>query len=204
MRDLPKLELREILEAHVKWLQSDQREGAQGKLSDVSIFRVSFRSGNLLLKAKDEDLPKHNLWPGEREKQDAEDVATRDARNRILGSGLVPPDMLGQNLRQLCLIGCKLWRVSFRWADLRMASLRRSYIWGCDFQDANLQFADLTSAFFHACDLRWSDLRGADLTDVRLRGSDLRGANLTNLKGFDRGQLESATIDDSTIPDWRG
>lgn len=203
MRDLPNSELREILEAHVKWLQSEQHEGIQGKLTDVAIVGVSLRPGTFLFKAKEEDLPKLDLWPGEQEKQDAKDVARREARNRLLGSGLVPPDMLGQDLRELCLIGCKLWRVSFRWADLRMVSLKGSYLWGCDFQDANLQFSDLTGAFFHACDLRWSDLRGADLTDVKLDGSDLRGANLTNLKHFDRDRLKSSTIDDSTVRDWR-
>lgn len=84
------------------------------------------------------------------------------------------------------------------------ASLRFAILEGAKFDSADLSSADLRHARLHRADFKSANLRDAqldytDFSGVNLAGADLSGAHLRYAKNLTKGQLEEATVSESTI-----
>jgi nucleoid DNA-binding protein len=149
-------EIKEILDDHRRWLESEGKKGkranlAYAKLKDADLYaaclsRINLRGADL----QGADLSEADLY----------------------GANLQDANLDDSILEWASLDGAKLQRASFQGADLRWANLE-----GAKLEGANLRFANLEGA-----NLKGAKLCEADLYGTKLRNTDMVGTILTKIK----------------------
>ena len=169
-------ELKEILEAHAKWLRGEAG-GLPADLSgmDLRSHADALRSASL----RGSSLRHSNLR----------------------GSNLRHSNLRGSNLRGSDLSVSDLAYANLSGSNLSGSGLRCADLSGANLVDANLAGANLSHANLAGSDLCGANLLAAYLSDANLAGANLSGANLSgaNLAGVIAGDLVLAQT--SIVPD---
>ena len=159
-------ELKEKLELHLKWIESNGQRGERLVLQGVDLSKADLRGADL----RGADLYGADLYGA--------DLYGADLIGADLsGSNLSKANLNGADLRGADLYGADLYGADLYGADLSKANLNGSDLRGADLRGADLRGADLSKANLNGSDLRGADLRGADLIGADLIGADLRGAS---------------------------
>ena len=148
-RDVSKEELRQILDAHENWLQSEGHEGRKADLRRANLQRVSLEGANL---------------------QDACLKGACLQKSCLAGANLQDASLEGANLQR-----ADLRAVNLRKANLRKAELNNAHLILANLQYADLESARLQNADLRFSNLRDAWLVNANLSFADLRGTDLRG-----------------------------
>lgn len=119
------MDLKTILEAHLKWYQSEEREGSRADLSGLDLRQESIRGARLFLAT----LNNVNLEGG-----DLQECV-------LVGSSMEGAILRGANLQQADLRDSNMKGADLTNADLRGANLHGATLW-----DVNLSGADLSCA----------------------------------------------------------
>lgn len=158
MRIITDEELKDILEAHKKWLNFE----ACGERADFSF--VDFKGHDLLYV---------NLTKADLHGADLSGINLSDCCFRF--ANLLDTNLSNCNLRNADLYGCNLSCANLTNADLSCANLIRA-----DFCESNLSCAVLNYAKLNYADLKNVNLTEADLSGCDLECSDLSYATLIN------------------------
>ena len=142
MKKISKEELKEILELHALWLDTNGEEGIRANLSNANLRYTNLSNADL----RYANLSKADLRDADLSKADLRDADLRYA-----------------NLRYTNLSNANLRYTNLSNADLRYANLRYTNLSNADLFNANLRDADLSNA-----DLFNANLRDADLRDVKI------------------------------------
>ena len=133
MKKITEEELKEILEQHALWLDSNGKEGKCADLSDADLRRANLYYANLrCADLTDADLSYANLRCANLY------VADLSGAN-LYGAYLTGVDLIGANLTGVDLIGADL-----TYANLIDANLTRANLSGANLSGANLRCANLT------------------------------------------------------------
>ena len=151
-------ELRQVLEAHQKWLRSDRSEGVRADLRKAELEGVDLEGVDL----RGAGLRKANL---------------KDAR--LFGANFERANLQKANLQNAVLTDTRLGGAELIKADLRNADLIN-----VDLHEADLTGADLTGAdMSRVKGLEKAKLNNIDLTDATgLLGSEFAGADITGAR----------------------
>ncbi len=151
-------ELRQVLEAHQKWLRSDRSEGVRAELRKADLEGVDLEGVDL----RGAGLRKANL---------------KDAR--LFGANLERASLQKANLQNAVLTDTRLVG-----AELMKANLRNADLSNVDLHEADLTGADLTGAdMSRVKGLEKAKLNNIDLTDATgLLGNEFAGADITGAK----------------------
>jgi uncharacterized protein YjbI with pentapeptide repeats len=174
-------QLLEILDAHKKWLASEDHtqwleasheNKEKYKNGRANLFRADLGKANLSgANLRDANLTFADL--------SGADLSGADLRDAILTfadlSGVA--DLRGADLRGVDLSHANLRDTKLNWGDLRKAGLS-----GAHLNNADLREADLRGAYLGEADLSGADLREADLSGAILNGAILSGAKLVETK----------------------
>jgi hypothetical protein len=134
-------ELKEILEQHKLWIETNGAQGKRANLSGANLSGANLRDVDLW----DANLTHANL-----------------THANLRGANLRGANLGGANLTGADLNGADLCYANLTGANLIGANLTRANLRGANLTDANLEGADLTGA-----DLTGAILRGAkDLPDI--------------------------------------
>lgn len=179
---VPPEKLREILEAHEKFLSSDGSEGERADLSGARLYRAELSratldeadfSGATLSRA---DLSEANLAEVNLNKAN---LIGADLNRADLGrANLNGADLSKADLSEAKLNKAKLRRADMSGADLAEADLSGANMDQADMSEANMSKARLTGTELNYGNLSWVNLRDTDLTGASLYRTDLRRADL--------------------------
>ncbi len=134
-REVSQEELKQILEAHQKWLEFDGKEGKQADLGEANLQKADLFQAN---------LQKANLGDANLQKAD-----------------LLRANLQGANLERADLREADLLSAELQGADLRDANLQKAYLGSAQLQGANLRDAELQGADLREAELQGADLREA-------------------------------------------
>lgn len=166
-RALSKEELKAVLEAHQKWLESGGKEGERAVLQEVDLRGANLREATL----KSANLQEANLQGAD-----------------LHRAYLKEADCLLANLQSSWLVGADLEKANLIEANLQEANLSEAKLQGADLLNANLRGADLREAKLDGAYLLRTTLREANLQDADLTGAtgllagQLGGANVSGAK----------------------
>ncbi len=213
LRKVPEDELKQILEAHETWVQSEGREGKQADLQGADLREANLQGADLssanlqgadlssanLQKA---DLRRANLQGADLHKADLQGASLIDAnlqeadlfRANLQGADLMQTNLRGANLREANLQGVNLLMADLPGANLWMANLQGAYLVAAD-----LNGAHLSSAKFEGDE--YSNLGAADLTGADLRNADLANARLSDVTGLLPANLTGANLSNTKLPE---
>jgi len=179
--------MKEVLNAHERWLASGERSGARADLTGARLQGVDLSNANLrgaILRGAQLD----------------------DAL--LSGAQLIHADLTDAQLRGADLTAANLLLADFSAADLSGANLAGSV---CDveegvghvrrgprFRDANLEAVNLEGSVLFRTDFTGANLHGARLRDAELEGANLAGCVLS---GLDLGcaNLQEADLHDADL-----
>ncbi len=151
-------ELRQVLDAHHKWLRSNRSEGGQADLRKAELQGADLEGADL----KDASLRKANL---------------KDAR--LFGADLEGANLQKADLRNAVLTDARLVAANLKKADLRNADLSSVDLSGADLTGANLTGADLSRVE----GLETAKLNNINLTDTTgLLGNEFAGTDITGAR----------------------
>jgi uncharacterized protein YjbI with pentapeptide repeats len=191
-REISEEELKQILEEHKKWVESDGKEGKRAYLIKRNLKQYDFNGANL----QQANLSGANLQDASFEEanlQKAELGETNLQKAYLWNANLRDATLSKANLQEAYLLGANLQDASLKEANLQKAfllgaNLQNAYLLKANLQDAslseaNLQEADLVEANFQGARLNHAKLRLADLSSANLKKANLSSANLqeTNL-----------------------
>ena len=163
MEKITEEELREILEQHKLWLDSNETEGKCADLSDADLSGADL---------SDADLSGVNLYGADLR---CADLSGADLSGAILtGADLTSVDLFAANLT-----GANLTNANLTDAILYGVNLTRAILYGVNLTRANLTGANLTDVCLEYANLTDANLTDANLTGANLYGADLRRADLT-------------------------
>jgi len=158
-----------MLKAHMRWAESDGREGKPADLSGLDLRWVK-------------DLSKRKLTAL---------IAP--------GATLYGVDFTGTSLQGSNLSGCDLRSARFTGADLRGVNMSGAKLNHADLRESKLgplliASERLLPARLDHAEARYADFRGADLRRIRMTGSDFSCANLStaDLRDADLTNVELA------------
>ncbi len=176
LRKVSEEKLREILDQHRKWVESDKKEGQRADLSKADLQGRILDSANLqgailyLADLRGADLIRANLQGA--------DLGDANLQGAILSEANLQRGFLAKaNLK-----GAVLGRANLQGADLIRANLQGAYLLDAKLQGANLFGANLKLARLSGADLQGAYLRGADLRGAALYCANLREATLQDAK----------------------
>ena len=185
LREIGEEKLKQILEAHRKWLESEEEsEGKEGERADLS-------SANL----QGTDLRGANLQ-----------------RANLIEANLQGANLAHANLQGAYLREANLQEAYLREANLQGAYLlSEANLQGAYLREANLQKASLIGANLQGAFLFDSDLSGANLTKANLQSTELAGirglaeatlqnANLEGATGLLGTEFARADVTGATLP----
>ncbi len=176
MSDITPDQLREILEAHKKWVESDGKEGSRAYLSYTNLSNADLSNADL----RDADLSGANFF--------AADLSSAKLNNAKLyganfyGTNLSKTNLSGTDLGNTNLFVATLSEANLSDANLSEANLRMTNLPGANLPGANLNGARLREAELKDANLKDSVLVSADLEDADLTGVDISGANIFHYK----------------------
>ena len=122
MKKITKKELKEILEQHKLWLDSNEKKVKRADLSDADLTGVDLSGANL----RYADLTRANLTGA-----------------NLTGVNLYDANLIGANLSDADLSYANLTGANLTDADLTGADLYGAYLTGADLRHANLSGVDL-------------------------------------------------------------
>ena len=152
MKKITKKELKEILEQHKLWLDSNEKEGKCADLSDADLRFANLTHADL----RYANLSGANLTGAGLCRANLIEV-------NLTCANLTDAILTSANLTRAILYGVNLTRVNLTGANLTDVCLEYANL-----TDANLTDANLTGANLYGADLRRADLTSADLTDTIL------------------------------------
>ena len=135
-REIPQDELKKILEAHRKWVESEGKERERANLVDANLQKATLFKANL----QKADLFKANLQ----------------------GAGLWRASLQGANLRGANLQKATLFKANLQMADLGGANLQEADLSDANLQGADLWRANLQKATLFKANLQGAYLREAE------------------------------------------
>ncbi len=208
LRQVSEDELKEVLEAHERWVQSDGKEGERAHLRDANLEGAHLGGANLEgAYLRGANLRGANLEGAHLRRANLQGAHLRRAnlrRAHLLGANLRRAHLRRANLQGADLLGANLRRAHLRRANLQGAHLRRANLEGAHLDYADLQGADLRLANLQEADLTDANLQGANLCDAKLRGVNLKegklqGAQLHNTRlrdaNLERAQFVAGSAD---------
>ncbi|MEE9614169.1 MAG: pentapeptide repeat-containing protein [Thermodesulfobacteriota bacterium] len=144
-RKIPEDELKEILVAHEKWVDSRGKEGARADLSEAELSGADLSGANLF---------------------------KADLSGAILtgGANLTIANFNKANFTEAYLTEARLGWAHLIGANLTRADLAEARLNNADLRDANFRNADLHGAKFTEADLQGTVFYGADLSEADLKG----------------------------------
>ena len=146
-REIPKDELRKILEAHKKWILSDRKIGERADLLGANLQEADLFGANL----QKADLLGANLQGAD-----------------LRGANLQEADLFGAKLQEADLRGASL-----QGAYLREAKLQGADLFGAKLQEADLGFANLQGAYLREAEgLTASQVKKAKNWQLAFYGGD--------------------------------
>jgi len=159
--------LREILELHKKWLNSEGKEGECANLQNADLQGINL---------DEVDLRRAILNGADLQ---GASLITTDLRSaQLMDANLRDSLLLGAFLCEAHLNGAELQEAILDEAQLQNANLSKACLQDAFLVHANLQKADLSETV-----LRNANLKDADLTDVNgLMGGQLAGSNVSGAK----------------------
>ena len=122
MKKITEEELKEILEQHRLWLDSNGKEGKRADLTDAKLYGADLSGANLTRA----NLAYANL------------TDANLTRANLSGADLYGAILIGTNLTGAILIGTNLTGANLRHADLSGANLTCANLTGANLSDANL------------------------------------------------------------------
>ena len=166
MKKITEKKLREILEQHKLWLDSNEKEGKCADLTDADLTWANLYGAYLT----GADLRGSNLTFANLRRAD-----------------LTSADLSHTNLTSVDLSGAVLTDADLSDTDLSRADLAFANLSDANLSGANLTGADLSGAILSGANLTDANLTGANLTDANLSGANLIRANLrrADLSGAD-------------------
>jgi len=138
LRELPEVQVREILSAHRKWVDSNGKEGARAELTKVNLQRWNFSNARL----------ERSLLTG-----------TDIQQSTLIGAQLQEADLAQANL-----FGANFEDADLQHANLRQANLKTTVLLRTNLRDADFQDADLLGAK----GLQAGQLGGTNLSGTQL------------------------------------
>jgi uncharacterized protein YjbI with pentapeptide repeats len=154
LRQIPQGELRKILDAHRRWIESF-----------ANLEPAEFAKA--LGKAKNEQLQRRRPFT-------ADTAQMADLSNTDLQGA----DMAEENLMEACFDWADLRGANLQGAGLKGATFNRANLQGANLIRANLQRASLTYANLAGANLTGANLQGALMGGANLEGATLGAANL--------------------------
>ncbi len=134
LRDVSEEELKQILEAHKKWCETDRMEGERADLGNANLQGVDLAFANL-----------HGAGVWGANLQGAHLVGTNFQGANLSGANLQGANFLAANLQGADLGGAKLQEATLLHAKFQNANLNAN-LQGTNLTDANLQGANLVFA----------------------------------------------------------
>ncbi len=168
-------QLREILEAHQLWLQTDGSRGERAQLQRT-------------------DLHKANLQGATLDKADLQEADLSEAN-------LEGATLRWAELQKADLHKANLQRASLHRANLHEAHLKRADLQEASLNDADLQQADLCYAILEKATLHRVKLQKADLAHAILREAELQDADLTKTTGLLAERFAGANVSGAKLPE---
>jgi hypothetical protein len=183
IREISEEELKQILEDHKKWLDSDKVKGTSADLSEVFLSGADLSGANL----NGVNLSKAILRGVD---LSGADLSGADLGGADLGGpGFFKTDLKGVDFSEVVVpTGAKPKKAKSLSVELFLP-LRN----GADLREANLSGAKLFDAKLSGADLSKADLSDADLSGAVLSGADLSKAVLS------RAILSGAIVDELTL-----
>ena len=152
MEKITEEELKEILERHKLWLDSNEKKGKRADLYDADLSSVDLSGADLTCA----DLTRANLRYADL------------TRANLRCANLSNANLSNADLSYADLTGANLTRANLSDADLTHTILSGAYLTDVYLIYANLTYADLTHANLTDADLTGTYLTFADLTDTIL------------------------------------
>ncbi len=147
-REVSQEELKQILEAHQKWLEFDGKEGKQADLGEANLQKADLFQAN---------LQKANLGDANLQKAD-----------------LLRANLRGVNLERADLREADLLSAELQGANLSFANLQKADLSFANLQKANLSFANLQGAdLFEVEAVTASQIKKADNWQLAFYSNDL-------------------------------
>ena len=126
-------ELKEILEQHKLWIDTNGKQGQRANLSGANLYRAYITGAKLeFANLNGANLEGANLW-------DENLTGAKLTGAKLTGANLINAILYSANLRGANLLGANLTR-----ADLTRASLNGANLNGANLNGANLNGANLT------------------------------------------------------------
>ena len=176
MSDITPNQLRGILEAHKKWVESNGKEGSRAYLSYKNLSNADLSNADL----RDADLSGANFF--------AADLSSAKLNNAKLyganfyGTNLSKANLSGTDLGNTNLFVANLSGANLSDANLSEANLCMTNLPGANLNGVNLNWARLREAELKDTNLKDSVLVSADLENADLTGADISGANIFHYK----------------------
>ena len=145
-REVSQEELKQTLEAHQRWLESDEKEGKRADLTKANLQEADLSKAN---------LQKAYLWQANLQKA------------KLMEANLQGAILWQANLQKADLGQANLQKADLRQANLQETDLRGVNLQGAVLAHANLQKADLGQANLQEADFRSAKLQGANLRRVK-------------------------------------
>ena len=159
MKKITEKKLKEILEQHKLWLDSNEKEGKRADLTDADLSGANLSGANLRFAV----LTRANL-----------------TGVNLYDANLYCADLRFADLRFADLTGANLSSANLSDTDLIDADLTCANLSGANLSSADLSYADLSSSDLTGANLIRANLTRANLTGANLTHATLIGANLTD------------------------
>jgi hypothetical protein len=173
LREITEEELKQILERHEKYYESDGKDGKKADLSKVNISVAELSSAHL----SGANFSGANLSAAKLSKADLREANLSEAN--LSSAELSKADLSGANLS-----AAELTLANLREANLSSANLREANLTWADLSEANLSAVNLSKA-----DLSWANLRDANLSSAKLSGAAVDEFTLFKTKRIKGGQI---------------
>jgi uncharacterized protein YjbI with pentapeptide repeats len=196
-REISEDDLKQILEDHEKWLESDGKEGKQADLNRTDLQGVNLSKANLqnanLKEANlqetylsEANLQEAHLYKANLQKAELSEANLQKAflwRANLLEAGLKEANLQKADLSDANLQEAYLSEANLQEANLYKANLQKAELSEANLQKAYLEKANLQEAFLRGANLQDADFLGANLKkayfmEANLEGTILVGANL--------------------------
>jgi uncharacterized protein YjbI with pentapeptide repeats len=151
--------LREILDKHTIWLNTDGKKGERANLSGANL------SGANLSRA---DLTEAKLSGAD-----------------LSGTILIKAKLIGADLYEAYFIGADLYKANLSGADLNLANLYKAFLAKANLSKANLVYANLTGANLSEANLYGVNLYGAICVETNFTNATLDSAIIFGISVWD-------------------
>ena len=184
LREYSEDQLREILDAHERWVESAHKQGKRANLRKANLPAAYLGGANL----QEASLGQANLRKADLTEANLQKANLRGANLQEASLGqadLRKADLTEANLQKANLQEAHLLQANLKLADLALANLQEANLWGASLQGANLWGASLQGA----------NLYKANLQEANLVEANLQKANLTNVQNLWTAKLRHANLE---------